>query len=81
MNKKLIKIKVIAAAKQNKIGEVMQDANGEDILKIYTTAIRENGKANDAVKELLAKEYKIKKSGITILKGSTAQIKIVEVEC
>jgi uncharacterized protein YggU (UPF0235/DUF167 family) len=80
MSKKLIKIKVIAGAKIEKLGDVAKDVNGDDVQKIYVNAIRENGKANEAVIDLLAKEFKIKKSAITILKGELSPNKIIEID-
>ena len=80
MNKKLIKIKVIAGAKVEKLGEITKDADGNEVQKVYVNAIRENGKANIAVIELLSKTFKIKKSAIKIVKGETSQNKIVEIE-
>ena len=50
-----------------------------DILKVRLTAAPEKGKANEALITLLAKEYGVSKSSITILKGATSQKKIVEI--
>lgn len=51
----------------------------EDTLKISVTAKPENGKANQAVIELLSKELKIKKSAIEIVRGHTTRIKQISI--
>lgn len=64
-------VRVTPKAAQNRIGEVMRDENDNPILKVYVTITPEQGKANEAVIELLAKTWKLKKSQIFIKQGST----------
>jgi uncharacterized protein (TIGR00251 family) len=64
-------IKVTPKASQNKIGKVIIDKDGNNILKIYVTSEPEHGKANNAIIELLAAKLGITKSLITIIKGYT----------
>ncbi|MBW6440514.1 DUF167 domain-containing protein [Patescibacteria group bacterium] len=55
---------------------------GEDdlpFLKIYLTAVPVDGKANKELVKLLAKELKIAKSKITIIKGEKKSEKIIEI--
>lgn len=44
-------------------------------IKIYVTAVPENGKANKSIINLLAKELKIAKSQIKLIRGETAKEK------
>ncbi len=49
------------------------------IYEIYTTVVPEKGKANKKVIELLAKEYKVPKSNVILVKGETSKLKIFEI--
>ena len=48
------------------------------VLKVRLAAPPVEGKANEALIELLADHYDIPKSSITIVKGQTSKTKIVE---
>ena len=48
-------------------------------MKVFVTAVPENGKANVAVIKLLAKHFGIAKSRIEIVHGETARIKMVRI--
>ena len=67
-------VRVTPHAKQNKVVET------DGALRVYTTTAPENGKANEAVIELLSKYFDVPKSKIRILKGLTGRDKIVAVE-
>ena len=71
---KIFNVRVTTRAKQNKVVE-----NG-DVLRVYVTCIPENGRANEAVIDLLSDYFKIAKSRIQIIKGLTARDKIVTVD-
>lgn len=70
-----ITVKVVPNAKVNKVKEE------NCMLKVYVSATPEDGKANQAVIESLAKHYSVKTSQVLITKGHTSRIKIVEVNC
>jgi len=86
-----IKCKVITRASRNevvgldglqKLGLSFHDKGGnEDLpsLKIYLTAVPVDGKANKELIKLLAKELKISKSKIAIIKGEKNKEKIIEI--
>lgn len=48
-------------------------------LKISVTAAPERGKANEAVIALLAKEWGVAKSAISVVAGATGRRKLVEI--
>jgi uncharacterized protein (TIGR00251 family) len=73
----LLCIKATTKAASNKIGNYMIDNSGNKILKIYVTAVPENGKANKAIINLLSKEWNIAKSNIEIVKGEHDTSKII----
>lgn len=74
-----ISIKVIPNAKQNEIAEGFDEA-GTRILKVRVNQPPEDGKANKAAIELLAKYLKVKKSAVSIISGETSRNKIVEIK-
>ncbi|NBV06581.1 MAG: DUF167 domain-containing protein [Proteobacteria bacterium] len=75
-----ISIKVVPGAKQNEIAEDGFDDAGARILKIRVNQPPEDGKANKAAIELLAKYLKVKKSAVSIISGETSRNKIVEID-
>ena len=72
-----INVKVTTRAASNKLGELFIDAGGEPVLKLYTTAVAEQGKANDAIIAFLAKTWKMPKKDIMILKGHSNSNKLI----
>jgi len=55
------------------------DAAGKPILKARVSAAPEDGKANAALVELIARALKIKKADIKIVSGTASRIKLVEI--
>ena len=51
----------------------------DGIIKAYVKAAPEKGKANKALIELIAKEYKVSKSRVKVIKGETSRSKVIEV--
>lgn len=69
-------IKVTPRSSQNRITEVLADGT----IKVKLTAAPVDGAANTALIALLADEWQVPKSKITIIRGLTSRTKIVEVE-
>ena len=74
-----LRLKVAPKARRTAIGEVMADADGALVLKIAVTAAPEDGKANAAVIALLAKEWGVAKTAISVVSGATDRRKLVEI--
>lgn len=70
-------IKATPKAKQNSIVR-QDDSDGQRHYRIHTTAIPDNGKANEAIIKMLAKELGIAKSKLVLIRGETARDKIIE---
>lgn len=70
----LLSLKVTPNAGKNQIGSCEQDR-----LQIRVTATPEKGEANKAVIALLSKSYKIPKSSIEVVRGSTSREKEVAI--
>jgi hypothetical protein len=68
-----LNIKVVPNAKKNRLVEE------PGRLKVYLTVPAVEGKANSALIEFLAEHFKIKKSGISIIRGATSREKVVEI--
>jgi len=69
-----IEIKVVPGASRGRI--VKKDGN----IKVYVASPPEKGKANTAVIDLVAKEWKVKKNAVNIVKGHRSRNKVVEIE-
>ena len=70
---KRIEVKVVPKSSRE---EIVEDAGG---MKVYVKAAPEKGKANAAVISLIAKRFRVRKSGVRIIAGGTGRKKIVEV--
>lgn len=75
----LVRIKVTPKARHAAIGDSMADPDGSLRLKVAVTAIPAEGAANDAVIALLAKEWRLPKSALTIAAGAADRRKIVRI--
>ncbi|MCK6418741.1 MAG: DUF167 domain-containing protein [Alphaproteobacteria bacterium] len=79
MSHSTITVKLTPGARKNEITGWEADGAGGRVLKVKVTAIAEKGKANQALIDLLAKEWKLPKSAITILRGQTGRVKQVQI--
>ncbi len=70
----LLYIKATPNASRNRIGKVL-----DGHLKIYVTALPENGQANKVVIELLSEQLRINRNNISIIQGLTNQYKVVSI--
>jgi uncharacterized protein (TIGR00251 family) len=73
-------VKLTPKASRNRIEGVTADGDGFGLLKISVTAVPEDGKANKALIDLLAKSWKIAKRSIQIISGATDRRKILFIE-
>ena len=79
MNKKRIRVRLQPKASSNEITGWKEDpATDEQVLQVRVTAPPVDGKANKALIQLLAKEFKVPKSKIRIIQGETSRDKLVE---
>ena len=67
----LVNLRISPNAKKN---EIIKDV---DIIKVKITALPIDGKANKALVEFFAKNFKIPKTSIEILKGETSKEKTI----
>lgn len=69
-----IYVKVQVKAKKNEVKKI-----DNEHYKIFTTAVPENGKANNVIIGLLAEFLHVGKTKIKIVKGATSKEKIFEI--
>jgi uncharacterized protein len=74
-----VRLKVTPKSRRTEIGGLLDEADGGQALKVAVTAAPEDGKANDAVIALLAREWGVAKSAISVVMGATDRRKLVEI--
>ena len=74
-----IRIRLQPKASADRIDAVERMPDGQWLIRAKVTAVPEKGKANGALIALLAKQWRIRKSGITIVSGETDRNKIIEI--
>lgn len=79
INKFHLYIKLTPNAKADKIGGIFIDENNQEYLKVSTTVIPEDNKANKQLIKLIAKEYGVPKTSITLIKGHKSRLKLLEI--
>ena len=72
-------LRITPKAAKNRI-KVEYQEDGSRLIRVYVTAIPENGKANQAVIKILAKELGVSKSSLIITHGHTSRDKIIQIE-
>lgn len=73
-------IKATPKAAKNRLGDIVEDAHKRHALKVYVTAPPEDNQANHAVIELIAKQFKLAKSQISLISGATFREKTLLIE-
>lgn len=67
----LVNVKVTPRAKRNAVTE--RDGR----IVVHVTAPADDGKANNAVIQLLAEHWKLSKSQLSIVRGVTSRLKVI----
>ncbi len=70
-------VRLIPKASQNSIVSLAHETDGSVVIKTSVTATPEASKANTALLKLLATEWKLPKSSLSIIKGATTQKKLL----
>lgn len=74
-----LNVRLTPKASSDRIGGEVEMPDGTRQLKVYVTAVPEDGKANAAMIALLSRHFKVPKSAIAILRGATDRNKLVEI--
>lgn len=65
-----LRVRLTPKARRSSIDGLMPEADGAVALKVAVTAAPEKGEANEALIALLAKEWRLAKSAITLTQGA-----------
>lgn len=74
-----VAVRVTPKAARNALAGTVATADGGCALKVTVTAVPEDGKANDAVVKLLAKAWRVPRTGIAVIAGATDRNKVLHV--
>ena len=80
MSETFLSVKLTPKASKNAIQGWASDADGKRFLKCSVTAVPEKGKANEALIELLSKEWKLPKKAFSLIRGETDRLKLFKIE-
>ena len=72
-------VRLTPKASQNSIVSLAHETDGSVVIKTSVTAAPEAGKANTTLLKLLATEWKLPKSSLSIINGATTRRKIIEI--
>jgi len=75
-----VQVRLSPKASANRIGGIFENGDGVTAIKAAVTAVPEGGKANRALIKMLAKEWRLLKSGFTIVEGATDRRKTLFIE-
>jgi uncharacterized protein (TIGR00251 family) len=75
-----VALRVIPRGGRDDIDGVETLANGRSVLKVRVRAIADDGEANRAVTELLAKVLGVPKARLKLLSGATSRLKQIAIE-
>ena len=74
-----VRLRLTPSGRRDAIDGVMTDVEGLGVLKASVTKVPEGGKANQALIKMLAKEWKVAKSAIEVVQGTTSRNKVLRV--
>ena len=72
-----VRIRLQPAGSADKVLGLLEDADGNVVLKASVTKPPEGGKANAALIKLLAKEWGLAKSTLEVIQGQTSRTKVL----
>ncbi len=72
-----LKVRVTAKAAHNRVKVEINPETNQRLFRVYVTTVAENGKANEAVLKLLAKELNVPKTSLEIKSGHKIKDKII----
>ncbi|QZZ36975.1 DUF167 family protein [Nitratireductor kimnyeongensis] len=72
-------VRLTPKSARDAIEGAVKTADGRSHLKARVRAVPENGKANAALEKLLAKEFGVPPTSVSVTGGATARLKTVEI--
>lgn len=74
-----VRVRVTPRAARAAVEGLAADAEGRPLLKVCVTAVPADGAANQAVLALLAREWRLPKTALSVAQGASARIKTIAV--
>ena len=74
-----VALRLTPRARRNRVEGVVEDADGRGRLKISVSAPPRNGAANAALIKLLAKEWRLPRTSLTIVAGAGDRNKLLHI--
>lgn len=74
-----VRVRVTPRASSDAVKGTIVDDAGRAALAVQVTAAPEDGRANDAVVALLARQWRLPRSSLTVVQGAAARIKVLHV--
>ena len=74
----MIQVRVTPNASNNRI-KVTYEPDGSRLIRVTLTTLAENGKANQALLKLLAKDLGVPKTSLSIVQGIHSRDKIIKI--
>ena len=76
----IIAIKLTPKAAKNAIQGWTDGPENTRILKVCVTAVPEKGKANEALIDLLSKEWRLPKKAFSLIRGKSDRLKHIRID-
>jgi uncharacterized protein len=73
------RIRLTPRASANRIAWLVAEADGGVALKVTVTAVAEDGKANAALLDLLARNWRLPKRDLALIAGATSRRKLIHI--
>jgi uncharacterized protein YggU (UPF0235/DUF167 family) len=73
------RIRLTPGASANRIAGLVAEADGGVALKVTVTAVAEDGKANAALIDLLARRWHLAKRDLALIAGATSRRKLLHI--
>ncbi len=74
-----VAVKVTPKASRTKVTGLVRDADGALLIGVAVSAPPEDGRANAALVKLLAKEWRLARSAVTVTSGATSRRKTLHI--
>lgn len=74
-----VTVRLTPKASRNAVTGIQETVDGRRALKVSVTAVPEAGRANEALVKLLAKEWHLAKTSLTVIAGATDRNKTLHI--
>ena len=74
-----VAVRLMPSARAERIEGIVQDAAGAPVLKVAVTAPPVEGRANEALLQLLAREWRVPRRDLSLATGAANRNKVVHV--